>query len=115
MRKTLILALITGVLFLAVPAGADDHLCPMITLKHAKELGLSKKQKVEIEKIRDRLMGEMRALKSKASDDVAAVLTEKQREKAGDLDMGCPMMKGGECPMMKDRKGPHGGECPMRD
>jgi hypothetical protein len=125
MKRILSLALVTAFLVLALPARADEGHCPMMTLKHSKELGLSKKQKSEIEKIQGRMMEEMKALKAKASGDIDAVLTEKQRKKAAEMDMGCPMMgKGGDCagecsgdcPMKKGgHDGKHGGECPMRD
>lgn len=69
-------------------ACSDDKLCPMMVQKHAKELGLSKKQVEDIQTLRDNLQ-----------EDLAQILTPKQKEKyrklaAGQCDKGsCPMKK----------------------
>ncbi|HSA59152.1 MAG TPA: hypothetical protein VLJ37_05650 [bacterium] len=115
MRRILSFTLVAAFLFLAPAAQADEALCPMMTLKHSKELGLSKKQTAEIEKIRDQMMESMRSAKMKASEETRGVLTAKQIQKAEKLDMGCPMMKGGGCPGMKGGRDSCGGDCPMRD
>lgn len=115
MRRILSFTLVAAFLFLAPAAQADDALCPMMTLKHSKDLGLSKKQTAEIEKIRDQMMESMRSAKMKASEDTRAVLTAKQIKRADKLDMGCPMMKSGDGPGMGRRKGACGGDCPMKD
>lgn len=86
----------------ALPAGADEmeemmmkSYCPMMTMKHSKELGLSKKQEAKIQEIKDRMWGQMKPIAEKASADVEAVLNTKQENKYREL--------------MSSQRGHHGG------
>lgn len=92
MKKVLILSLaLMG--FLAVSAGQvsacppkdGDHPHSFMILEHAKELGLSRKQKSQIEKLQKSLMNDIKELGQKYDGNIKAVLSTDQQKKYEDL------------------------------
>lgn len=120
MKKILVLSLaLMG--FLVVSAGQvsacppkdDGHPHSFMILEHAKELGLSRKQKSQIEKIQKDLSNDIKELGQKYDEKVNGVLTAEQQKKYEDLQpsgtcgqhkkghhKGC-MKDGGSCSMKK--------------
>lgn len=86
MRRNIVLCL-AAVGFLAVSvqnvsaSHKGGHTCPFMVYEHAKELGLSKKQKSQVKDIKENFKNEMQALKKKYGEQTQAVLTAEQKEK----------------------------------
>jgi len=119
MKKVLVLSLaLMG--FLVVSAGQVSA-CPpkdgghphsFMILEHAKELGLSRKQKSQIEKIQKDLSNDIKELGQKYDEKVKGVLTPEQQKKYEDMQpsSGCGQHK------MRHHKGCKKDEssCPMK-
>src|SRR3989338_2213428 len=71
----------------ACPKDGAGSPCPFMVFDHAKDLGLSKKQKSQIEKIRASFQNDMQALGKKYGDEANAVLTDEQKKKYAALNM----------------------------
>ena len=72
--------------------------CPMMSLKHSKELGLSKKQEAKLQKIKDDMWAQVKPIATKSSADTEEVLTDKQQAKYKEL-----MASMGNCACNKDK------------
>lgn len=86
MRKLFVVFFVIGsFLVSAGPVSAcpkeGDHVHPFLVLEHAKELGLSKKQRSQIKKIEKNLKNEMHGVWKKYGEEMGAVLTDVQRER----------------------------------
>jgi Spy/CpxP family protein refolding chaperone len=117
MKKTMSVVTIALALGLTLSAAHADEMdemkgyCPMMTLKHAKDLGLSKKQEAKIKGIKERMWEQVKPLMEKSSAEVEEVLTPKQEAKYNELAASMGMGgKKGCCGKDKD-----GGSCPMKD
>ena len=110
---TVALALSLGTVFAVAHADEMEDMmmkgyCPMMSLKHSKELGLSKKQEAKLEKIKDDMWAQMKPIVTKSSADTEAVLTDKQKAKYKEV-MSSMM---GSCGCNKDKDG--GDSCEMK-
>lgn len=85
-----------------------DGYCPMMSLMHSKELGLSKKQEAKIKEIKERMWEQMKPIAQKASSETEEVLNPKQEAKYKEL--ASSMSMGGGC-CGKDKKDKEGGCC----
>ncbi len=96
MKKILILTLAIGaiaafgtIIPFAQAGEMEDTMaksyCPMMASQHAQELGLSKKQEAQLQKIKDEMWAQVKPFALKASADTEAVLTAKQKAKYKDL------------------------------
>lgn len=97
----------------ALPARADQHMdgyCPMKTMKHSKELGLSKKQEAKIKEIKDKMWEQLKPIAEKASGEVESVLNEKQKAKYKELMSSHKDCGMGDCECAECKKG-KGGDC----
>lgn len=112
MRRTLLTGLLALVLGLSLSQGAiaghhkgkGQGVCPVKTLEHSKELGLTAKQKNEIKKIKADTMAAL----EKASNDTQKVLTPEQVAKYHSLaaDKGqCSAKEKGKKECCKKEKG----------
>jgi hypothetical protein len=66
----------------------------MMSLKHSKELSLSKKQESQLQKIKDDMWAQMKPIVTKSSADTGAVLNDKQKAKYKEV---MASMMGGSC------------------
>ncbi len=111
----------TFALGLALPSARADHdkmdgYCPMMTMKHSKDLGLSKKQETKIKEIKDRMWEQLKPIAQESSAEVEEVLNAKQKAKYKELmashgscgkgDCGCDSCgkKDGDSCEMKEKK-----------
>ncbi|HEX5036092.1 MAG TPA: hypothetical protein VFX30_02935 [bacterium] len=114
---TVALALSLGTVFAVAHADEMEDMmmnsyCPMMSLKHSKELGLSKKQEAKLQKIKDDMWAQMKPIAMKSSGDTEAVLNDKQKAKYKEImssmmgHCGCGKDKDGgdSCEMKKDNK-----------
>lgn len=116
MNKSIVVCLaLVG--FLTVSAGrvmachehkGGEHFHSFMVLEHAKELGLSKKQKSQLEKIQQNLKHDMKDLGKKYGDETEAVLTKEQNKKWDSL-----KAKAREDRKKGDKK--EGAYCPMKN
>lgn len=83
--------------------------CPMMSLKHSKDLGLSKKQEAKLQKIKDDMWAQMKPIATKTSADTEAVLTDKQKAKYKEV-----MSAQGSCGCGKDKAKGEGDSCEMK-
>lgn len=121
MKKTLFAVVIAASLVLGTVftvAHADEmedmmmnSYCPMMSLKHSQELGLSKKQEEKLQKIKDDMWAQMKPIATKSSADTEAVLTKKQQAKYKEI--MASMMGGCGCGKDKNGKG-DGDSCEMK-
>jgi len=83
--------------------------CPMMSLKHSQELGLSKKQEAKLQKIKDDMWAQMKPIATKSSSDTQAVLTAKQQAKYKEI-----MGSMGSCGCSKHKTDGDKGSCEMK-
>lgn len=86
MSKLFVILFVVGSFFLSVPPVSacpkeGDHLHPFLVLEHAKELGLSKKQRSQIKKIEKNFKNEMHGIWKRYGEEMGAVLTDAQRKR----------------------------------
>ncbi|MDO8527468.1 MAG: hypothetical protein Q7T03_07270 [Deltaproteobacteria bacterium] len=103
MKKIMVLCAVVAAFF-AVSVGeasacpkTGDQPCPFMAMEHAKELGLTGKQKSQLKGIQKSFKADMQALGTKYGDQTSAVLTDAQKVKYNSIQMPCDKGSGGCC------------------